>query len=324
MGQTPKRGDVVDPLILKPDSSCVKQPLFLGSSETTREASLFDFSYYQNHGNPEQIPSQDPDFLAWFVGFSEGDGSFICDNQRLFFIINQADCQLLSKIRTKLGFGSVRKYIYEGRVYHRFQVSDRRNLLRLIYLFNGNLVLDKVYKRFARWVSKANQLWKLEISIRSSNPEVELNNAWLSGFIEADGGFSARVRSNKRFVLGYQLQMKFYITQKGEEETLLRILDLLESKARVQHFWQKSRLYNRIEVMSFSSHSILIRYLDRYPCKGKTNVLIKRWKKVFFRRERGEHLTPIGLDKLRRLCGKVLETQREIEDIVHPLETLSE
>jgi hypothetical protein len=310
-------------MIFEPNSSCVKQPLFLGSSETTREASFFDFSHYQNHGNPEQIPFQDPNFLAWFVGFCEGDGSFICDNRRLIFLINQADRQLLSKIRTKLGFGSVRKYISEGRVFHRFQVSGRQNLLRLIYLFNGNLVLDKVYKRFAIWVSKANQLWKLEISIRSSKPEVGLNNAWLSGFIEAEGGFYARVRSNKRFALGYQLQMKFYITQEGEEETLLRFLDLLESKARMQHFWQDSRLYNRIEVMSFSSHSILIRYLDCYPCKGKTNVLIKRWKKVFFRRERGEHLTPIGLGKLRRLCGKVIETQREIEDIVQRLETLS-
>jgi hypothetical protein len=46
----------------------------------------------------------DKDFLEWFVGFSEGDGSFGIikeegQSDRLVFVINQADKRLLEVIR---------------------------------------------------------------------------------------------------------------------------------------------------------------------------------------------------------------------------------
>ena len=45
------------------------------SSETTREAFVFNFlSYYQITGN--KILRENAIFLEWFIGFSEGDGSF--------------------------------------------------------------------------------------------------------------------------------------------------------------------------------------------------------------------------------------------------------
>ena len=263
-------------MIKTPKTSCVKQPLNLGSSETTREASLLNFSDYQTFGKPEQISRNDSDFWAWFIGFCEGDGSFIQTKNRVILIINQADPQLLHKIRTKLGFGNILKYTESGRVYHRFSVSSRDNVLRLIHLFNGNIILDKVYLRFLSWVERANQLWNFGISVKPTRPEFTLNNSWLSGFIEADGGFNARVRSYKRAALRYRLDIKFYITQQGEAATLLGIIDLLESKSKVQNIFQNSRVYNRIEITSLLSLSILIKYLDRYPCKGKKAVLIKQ------------------------------------------------
>jgi hypothetical protein len=58
-----------------------KQPSNLGSSETTREAPLFkksqfDFSFIFKT-LPDHIKITDVKFLQWFIGFSEGDGSFI-------------------------------------------------------------------------------------------------------------------------------------------------------------------------------------------------------------------------------------------------------
>jgi hypothetical protein len=58
-----------------------KQPSNLGSSETTREAPLFkksqfDFSLYFKTLS-QTIKITDVKFLQWFIGFSEGDGSFI-------------------------------------------------------------------------------------------------------------------------------------------------------------------------------------------------------------------------------------------------------
>jgi hypothetical protein len=42
---------------------------------------------------------------------------------------------------------------------------------------------------------------------------VELTNGWLSGFINADGGFSARIRKNTRNKMGRQFIQKFSLTQ---------------------------------------------------------------------------------------------------------------
>ena len=46
----------------------------LGSSETTREASLFDFRYFYKYGQSSHVPRISEAFLEWFVGFYEGDG----------------------------------------------------------------------------------------------------------------------------------------------------------------------------------------------------------------------------------------------------------
>lgn len=58
--------------------------LKLDSSETTREAPLnksFCFNAYFTYFKPEHIKSNNYRFLEWFIGFSEGDGSFIVSNE---------------------------------------------------------------------------------------------------------------------------------------------------------------------------------------------------------------------------------------------------
>ena len=123
-----------------------------GSSETIRKTA-FNFSAYKerlvSHKKSGKI---DPTFLQWFVGFSEGDGSFIVSKGRLFFIINQKEEKVLHRIRTELGFGKVSNY----KSYSRFIVADRDNIERLIHLFNGNLVLHKTNTRFRLWLQDWN------------------------------------------------------------------------------------------------------------------------------------------------------------------------
>jgi len=50
---------------------------------------------------PQHIKSYDPKFINWFVGFTEGDGSFVVDNNtnRISFIITQKDPKVLYYIK---------------------------------------------------------------------------------------------------------------------------------------------------------------------------------------------------------------------------------
>jgi hypothetical protein len=62
---------------------------------------------------------------------------------------------------------------------------------------------------------------------------VELTNGWLSGFINADGGFSARIRKYTK-QNGASIYSKFSLTQASEFQILKEILQLLESQSSVQ------------------------------------------------------------------------------------------
>jgi hypothetical protein len=73
----------------------------------------------------DHIKITDVKFLQWFIGFSEGDGSFIISKTYCSFIINQ-EIALLYNIRTRLGFGKVTIYHQNGVKYGRYHVQSRK------------------------------------------------------------------------------------------------------------------------------------------------------------------------------------------------------
>ena len=70
------------------------------------------------------------EFLEWFIGFSEGEGSFIAAKRGdLSFVIglSSKDIQTLNYIKDTLGFGRVVVQSSKLKI-HRFIVSDINNL----------------------------------------------------------------------------------------------------------------------------------------------------------------------------------------------------
>ena len=294
------------------------QPSNLGSSETIREVTQeiqFSaqsmiaiptyFNDYERFGKPTHLKKLNIPFLEWFIGFTEGDGHFATN--KCAFIISQKDPKLLFKIKKNLGFGSVFKTT-QPEIW-RYSVTGQLNCLRLYYLFNGNLSLAKSKNRFRLW---SKQL-KSKIPLKKTSFPITLNNGWFSGFIEAEGGFYGRVRKNNRTKMGFQFQKKFYITQKGESESLKRILTILESNANIYTFNQFEESYNRIDISSFHSHEILLKYLQKFPNLGKKNISVGLWRKMHGRQSRQEHLTITGLTKLRQLCENLNRHHKRIE-----------
>ena len=95
-------------------------------------------------------------FLEWFVGFSEGDGSFIVNSRGTsIFVITQSteDIQILFYIKTILGFGRV---IKQGNSTSRFIVEDLSNLQLIISIFNGNIVFPEKKKSFEKFLESYN------------------------------------------------------------------------------------------------------------------------------------------------------------------------
>lgn len=179
-------------------------------------------------------------FLEWFIGFAEGDGSKIVTHikgtgkDRLFFVINQEERKVMYKIKKELGFGSVFPYKQKGATYYRYQVSAKKDLTRLVHIFNGNLLATKVKKRFKSWLEAYNN--RYHVTSGTSSPilykpgqlKVSLQSDWLAGFVDAEGGFFIDLREpQKGKAWASRLVPRFSVTQKHEQTVLENIRDLI-------------------------------------------------------------------------------------------------
>jgi hypothetical protein len=311
------------------------------TSETTREAvskqKNFDFTNYKKH-KPSHIKDLDESFLSWFIGLMEGDGSFWTrdtevgskfkfENKRAEIEITQHidNIKLLHYIRTKLGFGRVCIFEKNGNKYCRWCTSRQDHILKLIYLFNGNFVLKKRREKLSELLNQINQVWNLNIPCKNLNPKdhgtgsnitkVSLQNAWLSGFSEADAGFFTNVKTNfkgsPRPAGGHYVKFttKFYITQLDEEDVLLHIRNLFSATTKISKItngYTKVR-YNRLEIHDASCISLLLQYFSKYPLKDTRNIDLLRLARVHGYKNMHRVVTEKAATKLARLLSNLQE-----------------
>lgn len=293
-----------------------------GSSETTREAFCFDL-FFQH--KPEHKKHIDKAFLQWFIGFSEGDGTFHTwyhrKRKRAGFSIDQDDPKVLFWIRKNLGFGRV----LPCGPHWRFQVWDQQGLFRLYCLFSGNLVRDKRHLDFQKWTSflvfphgfsltlSTVSCQQMKRNLESGSHLIQLNNAWLSGFWLADGGFYAwgSFETQRPHII-----LKAYLTQGGEEAALQRIGFLVQGfdkRLSTITNGKTKRLYNRLELASVSSLERLLDYFTKFPLVGEKHIVFLRWKRVWGARERLKEkdviLTEKSKIKLQHLIAGVKKTK---------------
>lgn len=235
--------------------------LIRSSSETTCEAFILKESW----------------FKLWFIGFVEGDGSFIIDKDGyLEFRITQSskDAQILFMIKKELGFGVVRVQDYIRNT-HCYRVRDKKNILKLISIFNGNIFLDSRKEQFKLWLNNFNLKYKENISYSDKNFKPSLNDAWLSGFTDAEGCFTCSVYDNKSNTAKL-VRLRYILSQKGNSENMDHLADILGGK---KHFLKSYGGYN--VTVNTTKLSPTIQYFNIYPLKTKKYITYFNWIKIY-------------------------------------------
>ena len=288
----------------------LKNKLSLLDKTSRNDNSSFDFSSY-NLVKPEHKTLLDIGFLEWFIGFTEGDGSFHFHQNRPVFVINQADLGLLRQIRTTLGFGVVSTFKQTTKngqetTYARYTIKDKKGIYQLIALFNGNLHLNKVQKRFKLWVKQYNQIWGCEIPLKSRrNPNlISLNNSWLAGFFDAEGCCYASYTNDKRMRQGFRIRLKASVDQQFEYPVLQQIASLLKSPNVIVRNQEKK--YFRVEVSSKISLAIVVEYLNEFKLQGRKKDAFAVWRKLVNLYRDDKHL----LSDSTSLKGKIKKIQQ--------------
>ena len=256
----------------------------------------------------------DPNWLTWFIGFTEGDGGLHTFNndKSCLFGLTQKEEDILLEVQRTLGFGRV--YFDSSSNAYRYRVNTKSDILKLAILFNGKFVTKNKIDQLKSWIDVLNaDSVKLTFN---SNPFVPtLSDSWLSGFTTAEGSFMVGVvnqKSKKEVIdsegnLGvkeviYQLVRVRFVLEQKEESVILHIKNLF-GVGNIQTT-ADSGIF-RYNVGSIKSNSVIIDYLLAYPLKGKKWFAFLKWKSIRERLLEKEHLKAGGLDKIRELAKSI-------------------
>jgi len=266
----------------------------------------FNFENFKNQYKmhyDRKIPSHD--FLTWFIGFTEGDGSFVVakTTQNLQFVITQSteDIAILNYIQDNLGFGKV---IKQGKRTSKYVIQDLTNLHLIILLFNGNLILPTRKKNFKDFLYNFNQkvikgkiknLTDVPVEIEKSEILPSLNNSWLTGFTDAEGCFTVSFLKNSN-----AFRLRFIVSQKGDSNLpiLSHLILLFKAGALEGH----SAKYNYSYILTGANSCFNVYdYFNHFPLKTKKFISFELWKEIQNAITKKEHL---DLEKRNTLIEK--------------------
>lgn len=252
-----------------------------GASETTREIAK-------------------KEFLSWFIGFAEGEGSWNSNEGRVSFIIRQKCPRVLYYIRKNLGYGKITE-CKEG--YYILRISNWEQSKELGLIFNSNLILEKTKKRFKDYYLTIKKKYPElpELDLGEKKPSIK--TGWISGFTQADGGFGIIIQKRKEAKSGYRVRLKYYIDQKNETKTLNWIKEEFESGTVTVR--SKIIGMERYETNSNSKINNIIEYFKKYPVIYDKHIAFLKWEKTYNIIKKGEHLKLEEIEKIKKLRSSI-------------------
>ena len=247
------------------------------TNQLTNNFDLSNFkNKYKNYLTNNELPSKE--FLIWFIGFTEGEGSFVVNNRGdLAFVVTQSttDIRLLHFIKETLGFGKV---IPQSLSTSRYVTQSKKEIEIIISIFNGNTILASTKEKLVKFIKGFN-IWITKGSIRLDVVNIinktiypSLNDRWLAGFTDGEGCFSSSI-TEKKFSFNYS------VAQKGEENVvILQHLCNLFTVGKVSPHYVKNVYEYR--VTGLKNCKLIIPYFDKYSLYTKKSISYTLWKEI--------------------------------------------
>lgn len=277
------------------------------ASETIRERS-FNYSAFRLYYN--KLFGKDPDhlsnnWLTWFIGFVEGDGAIQTygNGTRVRFVLTQKESAILYYIHKNLGIGTV-KHFPQGSSgnkndFYRLIVDNPSHILLLAFLFNGNLAISRRIEQLSLWVQVLNNRFGSNtILFNNIAVSITLQDAWLSGFTDAEGCFNVSITANARYALGNVIKMRYILDQK--DISILMVINNLFGFGKVTLRSKTEGVY-RYTVTGFKSMNYLISYFKLYPLLTKKGKSFDKWLEIHNIVSNKLHLSEEGLAQVRVL-----------------------
>ena len=260
-------------------------------------------------------------FNSYLTGLFEGDGHISIGEKhhpRWCLTTHEKNEPWLLKIKEHLNnYGFIRRKKKEHALV--LTISNNQGLFLIINKLNGNLKTPKINK-FGQLINWYNNKYNTKIKCLPIN--YNLTNAWLSGFIEADGSFFIRCLNPKiknknkhqrriegkfslyqRMVSNDGMSYKSILTQIA----LFLNCNLLISKKKT------GKAYYYINVTSKQSTKILINYLKKYPLSSSKYLDFKNWEIVVIMIHKKKHLKEEYIEEIYNLKNQMNNARTNYE-----------
>lgn len=266
-------------------------PVMIGSADM---ANLYLVRYYECLTHKQVFIASDYKYLnSYLAGLFEGDGHIWLSknnskkkhNPRFHITFHIKDLPLANKILEIIGYGFIRFKPKNNACV--LTISSVKGLKLIIHLINGNLRTPKVNQVYLLidWINKHcnNNISKLPLSSRLLSED-----AWLSGFIDADGSFGLRntkpTKVIKRVInCSFRLEQRMFDPISGESyETILNLIaKFLVTNLKLRKQSDTDRIYYLIHAQSKNSITILTNYFNNFPLFSSKYLDYQDWEKAF-------------------------------------------
>lgn len=281
------------------------------ASETTCRTSFkflaFHIYYKTLFGKDAQFISDN--WLSWFIGFVEGDGAIqtFANNTRVRFVLTQKESNILYHIHKTLGIGYVKHFPHgisgNKNDFYRLILDNPSQILLLAFLFNGNLALAHRIKQLSLWINVLNKKFgENTIIFINKAVSIKLQDAWLSGFTDAEGCFNVSITSNTKYVLGHVIKMRFILDQK--DEAILNIIKDLFGFGKVTLRSETKNVY-RYTATEFKNMNDIKSYFNIFPLLTKKAFSYNNWLSIHNIITHKLHLTEEGLAQVRKMQKEI-------------------
>ena len=302
-------------------SLCYSNSNIQSASETTCRTS-FNFLAFHKYYNTlfgKDAQHISDNWLTWFIGFVEGDGAIqtFANNTRERFVLTQKESNILYHIHKTLGIGNV-KHFPQGTSgnkndFYRLIVDNPSQILLLAFLFNGNLALTHRIQQLSLWINVLNKKFGSARAQRAQTVEntiifinkavsITLQDAWLSGFTDAEGSFNVSITSNTRYALGHVIKMRYILYQK--DEAILNIIKDLFGFGKVTLRSKTNDVY-RYTVTGFQNMNDIKSYFNIFPLLTKKALSYNNWLSIHNIITNKLHLTEEGLAQVRKMQKEI-------------------
>lgn len=257
---------------------------------------------------------------SYLAGLFEGDGHIWIQktvtgkkhNPRFCITFSLKNEPLAKKLLEIIGFGFIRYKNGENACV--LVISSVAGLKLIVSLINGKLRTPKIGQLVAL-IDWLNRNHSTNIPVLPINNSPLSSDAWLSGFVDADGSFSVQYTKKetappaqgagglwlKRKIscrLRIEQRMVDPVSNKNYFDILDKIATFLCCNLLTKVQSGTGNSYYTLSASSLKSVDVIIDYFNKYPLYSSKYLDYKDWERVALLRLNDEHYTPEGISKV--------------------------